>query len=48
MPVDEEKFTSGATSYKSALRCSMNALKIPDWYPDFRTKPLEDEFKQAA
>jgi len=19
-----------------------------DWYPDFRTKPPEDEFKQAA
>ena len=19
-----------------------------DWYPDFRTKPLEEQFKQAA
>ena len=30
------------------LQKRMNALEIPDWYPDFRTKPLEDEFKQAA
>ena len=35
---------------KCALRCSMNAWKITfrDWYPDFRTKPPENEIKQAA
>ena len=45
--MDEEKCASGAANAHQVLDERLEET-FRDWYPDFRTKPLEDEFKRAA
>jgi hypothetical protein len=45
--MDEERCTSCASMRTQVLDERLEDA-FRDWYPDFRTKPPEDEIKQAA